>query len=233
MILIVEDFKSLQITVTKLLNRHGYQTKSISTVQEARDYLKKATSPEVIILDINLPDGSGMEIIIEFKTKLRDVNVIITSQGIKRDIVLELHALGFAKNYISKALQRRSFTGGIICMKKFLTFLTSIALTVGVIVVLPNILKQDKNGLGVDNIVETPSYSEMKEAVDKLVKEAKESYSKEDRQLIINYLAKYKKLEELANNTPETNMKEKKRLLDEIQKVKARIDEIKLKYQNK
>jgi DNA-binding response OmpR family regulator len=63
-ILLVEDDLSLQHCLNEFLRDHGYQTLLASTVQGARQLLK-SHRPMLCILDLNLPDGSGLEILKE------------------------------------------------------------------------------------------------------------------------------------------------------------------------
>jgi DNA-binding response OmpR family regulator len=62
MILLVEDDPSLLAGLDEFLRRHGYRTLLASTVREAVEYLQ-TEQPPLCVVDLNLPDGSGLEII--------------------------------------------------------------------------------------------------------------------------------------------------------------------------
>lgn len=60
-ILIVEDEQSLRLALQRLLIDAGYHAIVASNVKEAIDYLKQE-SLQLVLSDINLPDGSGIEL---------------------------------------------------------------------------------------------------------------------------------------------------------------------------
>ena len=60
-ILVVEDHKEMRDLVKSVLERDGFHLIYAETVRAGRDSLKQ-TKPDLIILDLGLPDGSGLEI---------------------------------------------------------------------------------------------------------------------------------------------------------------------------
>lgn len=77
-ILIVEDSSSINKILNQKFTSDGFVCYSTSTLKEARDILDKQTI-NYIMLDINLPDGSGYEIIKE-QEKLDTKIFVLTSQ---------------------------------------------------------------------------------------------------------------------------------------------------------
>lgn len=61
-VLIVEDDATLAHALARNLTARGYVTRSAGTVEEALDALRERT-PALIVLDIELPDGSGWEVL--------------------------------------------------------------------------------------------------------------------------------------------------------------------------
>lgn len=61
-ILVVEDNSNLNRLFERKLTRTGYQTHSADSVREAINTLDKVT-PHAIILDLELPDGNGTEVL--------------------------------------------------------------------------------------------------------------------------------------------------------------------------
>jgi DNA-binding response OmpR family regulator len=60
-VLIVEDDTTLARAMARNLAAHGYATETADTVAAALDALR-ARMPDVILLDVDLPDGSGWEV---------------------------------------------------------------------------------------------------------------------------------------------------------------------------
>jgi DNA-binding response OmpR family regulator len=59
-ILVVEDDESVRRPVSRHLARHGYKVTQACNIAEAEGHLRQST-PALIILDIRLPDGNGIE----------------------------------------------------------------------------------------------------------------------------------------------------------------------------
>ncbi len=86
-ILIVEDEKDILKRLSMFLSEHNFNIIVASSIDEV--YEKTDASIDLALLDINLPDGKGDELIKYFKE--RDIRIIITT--VKND-----------SNYIAKAL---------------------------------------------------------------------------------------------------------------------------------
>lgn len=78
-ILIVEDSMTVQLKIVANLTECGItNVKYVSTLLEARDsYLK--TPPDMIIIDLHLPDGEGLELLNELRsnTDFEEIPVLI------------------------------------------------------------------------------------------------------------------------------------------------------------
>ena len=86
-ILIVEDEKDILKRLSMFLSEHNFNIIVASSIDEV--YEKTDASIDLALLDINLPDGKGDELIKYFKE--RDIRIIITT--VKND-----------SNFIAKAL---------------------------------------------------------------------------------------------------------------------------------
>ena len=65
-ILLIEDNKQVQNYNRLMLNEEGYTVKTAMTLAGARDFLA-ANKPDAIILDIGMPDGSGLDFLRELR----------------------------------------------------------------------------------------------------------------------------------------------------------------------
>jgi DNA-binding response OmpR family regulator len=98
-ILCVEDNLQVQTFNKPLLEARGFTVRLAMTLAEAREALEKET-PDLIILDIRLPDGSGLDFLRELR-KVSAVPVIaLTNDGAEQDIVAGL--AGGCDDYMSK-----------------------------------------------------------------------------------------------------------------------------------
>ena len=77
-ILLIEDEESLRGLIARALRKEGYVVEEAATYDEAWDRLN-LFSYDCILLDIMLPDGSGLELLRTFKTEGKTMNVIIIS----------------------------------------------------------------------------------------------------------------------------------------------------------
>ena len=98
-IAIIEDDKVLNQGIVLALQNEKYSFEQYYSLTEA-EKVKKDTSVDLIVLDINLPDGNGFEYLQELR-KTSDVPVIIlTANDLETDEVMGLE-LG-ADDYITK-----------------------------------------------------------------------------------------------------------------------------------
>jgi DNA-binding NtrC family response regulator len=77
-ILLVEDDESLQASLRDLLRDNGYQIHAAGTRHDGLVILK-AIRPTVCLLDLNLPDGSGVDILKSIVHEGLSTKVIVTS----------------------------------------------------------------------------------------------------------------------------------------------------------
>lgn len=98
-IMVVEDDVYMREELIDLLRKSGYETASLfdfeNAVSEITEY-----SPDLVLLDINLPFHSGFEICKELKAKELGTVLVLTARDKLQD---ELHALGLgADDYLTK-----------------------------------------------------------------------------------------------------------------------------------
>jgi two-component system nitrogen regulation response regulator GlnG len=73
---IIDDDRSIRWVFEKALARTGIAYKTFSTVQEALAALE-TSEPQVVVSDIRMPNGSGLDLLQEIKQRLPSVPVII------------------------------------------------------------------------------------------------------------------------------------------------------------
>jgi two-component system phosphate regulon response regulator PhoB len=87
---VVEDDEDIRFIVEYILIESGYRVESSSNV---RDFYKslEISIPDLILLDVMLPDGNGIDICRDLREKetTRDVKIIIMSAHAAEKAVLE------------------------------------------------------------------------------------------------------------------------------------------------
>ena len=95
-ILMVEDDPHIMNINRISLKKHGYHLLEAGTLAKAREHLEENT-PDLILLDVLLPDGTG----IEFLSEIKNIPVLIlTALGESDDIVTGLEQ--GADDYLTK-----------------------------------------------------------------------------------------------------------------------------------
>ncbi len=90
LILIVEDEEDIARLVAKALEKEGFRTERAAHLAEAEEKLA-STSPDLVILDLMLPDGDGLEWckVLRLREEWRHLPVIIlTAKGEEIDRIL-------------------------------------------------------------------------------------------------------------------------------------------------
>ena len=95
-LLIVEDDKSFCRILSNLASNHGFKTMVTNNCHDALD-LVKTQAPSAIILDIGLPDKSGLSVLESIKStnSTRDIPIHIISSKDRDDETLKKGAIGF------------------------------------------------------------------------------------------------------------------------------------------
>lgn len=100
LIYVVEDDDDIRFIVEYILLESGYQVESLATAKEFREQLA-AKKPELVILDVMLPDGNGIEICRNLKKNADTMQipiVIMSAHAAEKSILEE----ACADNFISK-----------------------------------------------------------------------------------------------------------------------------------
>lgn len=106
-ILVVEDDRLLNTTLCYNLTEAGYIADGVRSKEEAVN-LCQVSRYDLVILDVNLPDGSGFSLCRELKAQRPDTAVIfLTAMDMEDDMLLG-YELG-ADDYVTKPFSMRVF----------------------------------------------------------------------------------------------------------------------------
>ena len=101
-ILLVDDEKPIRDMLTVFLDDLKYEVKSAGTVAEG---LEKAWSykPDTILLDVNLPDGTGLDFLRRFQEGKGEASVVLITANVDVKVAVEAIKQG-AEDYLAKPL---------------------------------------------------------------------------------------------------------------------------------
>ena len=99
-ILIIDDERPILLTLEALLGRHGYQVETAATASYGLRVLKSNT-PAVVLLDLQLPDAEGLQMLDQIKQEHPETQVIILTAHDSLSNAIESIKRG-AYHFISK-----------------------------------------------------------------------------------------------------------------------------------
>lgn len=104
-ILIVDDSEIIRSRLQSLVDdlRHGHEICMAADKRQALQMLETQL-PGMVILDLSLPDGSGLDVLREVKTRFQDVTVAILSNYGHAEYRARCQALG-ADYFFDKATE--------------------------------------------------------------------------------------------------------------------------------
>ena len=98
-LLLVEDEQLVQENNKMILERRGYAIRQAYTLAEAKEFTEEEP-PLAIVLDIQLPDGNGIDFLQELRETSNVPVLLLTAMGTPEDVVSGLFAGG--DDYLSK-----------------------------------------------------------------------------------------------------------------------------------
>jgi two-component system response regulator RegX3 len=109
-ILLVEDEESIVTPLVEALRREGFDTAVSTTAAESLEAFERA-QPDLVLLDVMLPDGSGFEVCRELRGRSRVPIIMLTARGEEADRVAGLE-LG-ADDYVVKPFSARELVARV------------------------------------------------------------------------------------------------------------------------
>ena len=112
-ILIADDDVTSSVVLTELLKKQGHEVVTVSSGEEAWEKLRQPDAPHLAIIDWNMPETDGLEVVRRvhaLKTDRPTYIIMLTIRGDKADIISGLKA--GANDYLSKP-----FDPGELCAR--------------------------------------------------------------------------------------------------------------------
>jgi len=99
-VLVIEDDHRVRQFITEALTRIGYEVRCVPTVGSAAALLK-SERPDVILLDLGLPDAAGMSTLDWLQTIRPGVPIIVVTGNRDEELARRMLSAG-ASDYINK-----------------------------------------------------------------------------------------------------------------------------------
>jgi two-component system response regulator RegX3 len=109
-VLLVEDEPSITEPLAEALGREGFDTQIAGTVAESLE-LASRVDPDLVLLDVMLPDGSGYDVCRELRQRSQVPIIMLTARGEEADRIVGLE-LG-ADDYVVKPFSAREVVARI------------------------------------------------------------------------------------------------------------------------
>jgi two-component system KDP operon response regulator KdpE len=99
LILIIEDDEAISKMVSLSLNQQGFKTLIAADIQNAERIIN-TDSPDLIILDLGLPDGDGKGLIKKIRAELMIPIIVVSARNDEKEVIASLDA--GADDYVIK-----------------------------------------------------------------------------------------------------------------------------------
>jgi DNA-binding response OmpR family regulator len=110
-LLLVEDDPILGRSLHVTLETEGYAVDWVQSLSDARQNLREK-KPALFVLDVNLPDGSGFDLLTEIRKERAEVPVILLTAKVDEDSVVRGLNLG-ANDYVRKPFGQKELLARI------------------------------------------------------------------------------------------------------------------------
>jgi two-component system response regulator RegX3 len=109
-VLLVEDEESITAPLSEALSREGFEPVIAGTAAEALE-LAASRSPDLVLLDLGLPDGSGLDVCRELRSRSTVPIIMVTARGEETDRIVGLEV--GADDYVVKPFSAREVVARI------------------------------------------------------------------------------------------------------------------------
>jgi two-component system response regulator HydG len=106
-ILIIDDERTLRLSIAAMLERKGYRVFKAGNAQEARQWLKEGPF-DLVLLDLKMPDTDGMVLLPEICKQYPEMPVVVLSAYATLESVMEAAREG-AQDYLLKPIDPARF----------------------------------------------------------------------------------------------------------------------------
>ncbi len=115
-ILVVDDEQDIRESFCGILEAEGYRTQGASSLSEGR-HAAAQFAPQLVLLDLGLPDGNGIELLEELRSERPELSVVVITAETKVEVAVKAMRLG-ATDYLEKPIGLdRLLTTARLCLE--------------------------------------------------------------------------------------------------------------------
>jgi DNA-binding NtrC family response regulator len=125
-LLLVDDDTLVGTVVAKILSGEDFETDHVTTGREAMKKVQEEAPFDIVLLDINLPDINGMDLLKEMKAAIRDTPVVMITGYGNIEMAVQAIKMGAAdfiekpfnkdfKRFITEVISAREIAGADHC----------------------------------------------------------------------------------------------------------------------
>lgn len=104
--ILVEDDEASLAALERLVQAHGFETIAVQTLEQARREIEEH-APDLAVLDLDLPDGNGSELLEKLHSGFDTEVVVVTGHGTIDSAVEAIHS--GVVDYLTKPLDPKRF----------------------------------------------------------------------------------------------------------------------------
>ncbi len=105
-VLVVDDEEDVRTIVSRLVGARGYEVITAETGKQAVDLLASGTKPDLVVLDVRMPEMDGLQALVKIRKELglKDLPIVLLTAQTSDQDVLKGYGVG-ADYYITKPLK--------------------------------------------------------------------------------------------------------------------------------
>lgn len=105
-VLVVEDVPLVSRALVRMLPRDRFTAEVVETRQAARDRLAEEPRPDVVLVDRGLPDGDGVELVLEVGQRWALPAVVMSGDLVPSEVEVPWLSKPFQRATLLEALER-------------------------------------------------------------------------------------------------------------------------------
>ncbi|MBC7741692.1 MAG: sigma-54-dependent Fis family transcriptional regulator [Bdellovibrionaceae bacterium] len=109
-VLILDDESTLRTALFRLLDRKGFQVVTAQRIDEARSFMSPDKPFDIAIIDMNLPDGNGLDFVSEIKSQSPTTQVVVLTGFATIDSAIQATQKG-AYHFLTKPFNVEELMG--------------------------------------------------------------------------------------------------------------------------
>lgn len=110
-VLIIDDETDICFLLSAILTNSGYSTQYAHSLKDGMNKLY-SYSPDIVILDVNLPDGSGLDYVPLIKRNKPQTRLVVMSAHVSDSEVNDVIGRG-ADSFLSKPINKKELISAI------------------------------------------------------------------------------------------------------------------------